>query len=70
MASAGSSSDCPDDIIIDSLRQFENKVLEEQKLLQEDYGIPVHLKDGMAMPSCMESPCFLLLVQQHMPCIS
>ena len=31
-----------------SRRQFENKVPEKQKLFQEDNGIPVHLKGGMA----------------------
>uniref|UniRef100_G1Q9S2 Cytochrome c oxidase subunit 7A2, mitochondrial n=1 Tax=Myotis lucifugus TaxID=59463 RepID=G1Q9S2_MYOLU len=31
-----------------SRRQFENKVPEKQKLFQEDNGIPVHLKDGVA----------------------
>ncbi|XP_060061055.1 cytochrome c oxidase subunit 7A2, mitochondrial-like [Erinaceus europaeus] len=31
-----------------SLRQFENKVPEKQKLFQEDNGIPVHLKGGIA----------------------
>ncbi|XP_043334721.1 cytochrome c oxidase subunit 7A2, mitochondrial-like [Cervus canadensis] len=31
-----------------SHRQFENKVPEKQKLFQEDDGIPVHLKGGMA----------------------
>ena len=29
-------------------RQFENKVPAKQKLFQEDNGIPVHLKGGMA----------------------
>uniref|UniRef100_A0A8C0KCB8 Cytochrome c oxidase subunit 7A2, mitochondrial n=1 Tax=Canis lupus dingo TaxID=286419 RepID=A0A8C0KCB8_CANLU len=31
-----------------SRRQFENKVPEKQKLFQEDNGIPVHLKGGVA----------------------
>ncbi|EFB23681.1 hypothetical protein PANDA_015037, partial [Ailuropoda melanoleuca] len=31
-----------------SRRQFENKVPEKQKLFQEDNGIPVHLKGGIA----------------------
>ncbi|XP_038617121.1 cytochrome c oxidase subunit 7A2, mitochondrial [Tachyglossus aculeatus] len=31
-----------------SRRQFENKVREKQKLFQEDNGIPVHLKGGVA----------------------
>ena len=31
-----------------SRRQIENKVPEKQKLFQEDNGIPVHLKGGMA----------------------
>ena len=31
-----------------SHRQFENKVPEKQKLFQEDNGIPVHLKGGVA----------------------
>ena len=31
-----------------SCRQFENKVPEKQKLFQEDNGIPVHLKGGIA----------------------
>ncbi|XP_023610053.1 cytochrome c oxidase subunit 7A2, mitochondrial [Myotis lucifugus] len=31
-----------------SRRQFENKVREKQKLFQEDDGIPVHLKGGVA----------------------
>ncbi|XP_015424915.1 PREDICTED: cytochrome c oxidase subunit 7A2, mitochondrial isoform X1 [Myotis davidii] len=31
-----------------SRRQFENKVREKQKLFQEDDGIPVHLKGGIA----------------------
>ena len=31
-----------------SRRHFENKVPEKQKLFQEDNGIPVHLKGGMA----------------------
>ena len=31
-----------------SRRQFENKVPEKQKLFQEDNGIPVHLKSGIA----------------------
>ena len=31
-----------------SCRQFENKVPEEQKLFQEDNGIPVLLKGGIA----------------------
>uniref|UniRef100_A0A8C3YW19 Cytochrome c oxidase subunit 7A2, mitochondrial n=1 Tax=Catagonus wagneri TaxID=51154 RepID=A0A8C3YW19_9CETA len=30
-----------------SRRQLENKVAEKQKLLQEDRGIPVHLKGGV-----------------------
>ncbi|KAB0349708.1 hypothetical protein FD754_014565 [Muntiacus muntjak] len=31
-----------------SRRQFENKVPEKQKLFQEDNGMPVHLKGGIA----------------------
>ncbi|XP_077875840.1 cytochrome c oxidase subunit 7A2, mitochondrial isoform X2 [Ictidomys tridecemlineatus] len=31
-----------------SRRHFENKVPEKQKLFQEDNGIPVHLKGGVA----------------------
>ncbi|VFV29126.1 cytochrome c oxidase subunit [Lynx pardinus] len=31
-----------------SRRQIENKVPEKQKLFQEDNGIPVHLKGGIA----------------------
>ena len=31
-----------------SHRQFENKVPEKQKLFQEDNGIPVHVKGGIA----------------------
>ncbi|XP_032186242.1 cytochrome c oxidase subunit 7A2, mitochondrial-like [Mustela erminea] len=31
-----------------SHRQFENKVPEKQKLFQEDNGIPLHLKGGVA----------------------
>ena len=31
-----------------SRRQFENKVPEKQKLFQEDNGMPVHLKCGIA----------------------
>ncbi|XP_006898431.1 PREDICTED: cytochrome c oxidase subunit 7A2, mitochondrial-like [Elephantulus edwardii] len=31
-----------------SRRQFENKVREKQKLFQEDNGIPVYLKGGIA----------------------
>ena len=31
-----------------SRRQFENKVPEKQKLFQEDNGIPVYLKGGIA----------------------
>ncbi|XP_036351422.1 cytochrome c oxidase subunit 7A2, mitochondrial-like [Ochotona princeps] len=31
-----------------SRRHFENKVVEKQKLFQEDNGIPVHLKGGVA----------------------
>ena len=31
-----------------SCRQFENKVPEKQKPFQEDNGIPVHLKGGIA----------------------
>nr|XP_012598612.1 cytochrome c oxidase subunit 7A2, mitochondrial isoform X1 [Microcebus murinus] len=31
-----------------SRRHFENKVPEKQKLFQEDDGIPVHLKGGVA----------------------
>ncbi|KAF5915447.1 hypothetical protein HPG69_014767 [Diceros bicornis minor] len=31
-----------------SRRPFENKVPEKQKLFQEDNGIPVHLKGGIA----------------------
>ncbi|NXL75738.1 CX7A2 oxidase, partial [Leptocoma aspasia] len=30
-----------------SRRQFENRVSENQKLFQEDNGLPVHLKGGM-----------------------
>ncbi|XP_036351225.2 cytochrome c oxidase subunit 7A2, mitochondrial-like [Ochotona princeps] len=29
-------------------RHFENKIPEKQKLVQEDNGIPVHLKGGVA----------------------
>ena len=35
-------------IIIASHRKFENKVPEKQKMFQEDNGIPVHLKGGIA----------------------
>lgn len=38
-----------------SRRQFENKVPEKQKLFQEDNGIPVHLKGGIA-DACIEPP--------------
>ncbi|XP_032698970.1 cytochrome c oxidase subunit 7A2, mitochondrial-like [Lontra canadensis] len=31
-----------------SRRQIENKVPEKQKLFQEDNGIPLHLKGGVA----------------------
>ncbi|XP_054424814.1 cytochrome c oxidase subunit 7A2, mitochondrial [Pteronotus mesoamericanus] len=31
-----------------SRRQLENKIPEKQKLFQEDNGIPVHLKGGVA----------------------
>uniref|UniRef100_A0A4W2DHQ5 Cytochrome c oxidase subunit 7A2, mitochondrial n=1 Tax=Bos indicus x Bos taurus TaxID=30522 RepID=A0A4W2DHQ5_BOBOX len=35
-------------IITASHRKFENKVPEKQKMFQEDNGIPVHLKGGIA----------------------
>ncbi|XP_036079422.1 cytochrome c oxidase subunit 7A2, mitochondrial-like [Rousettus aegyptiacus] len=35
-------------INIASRRQFKNKIPEKQKLFQEDNGIPVHLKGGVA----------------------
>ncbi|KAM9693288.1 cytochrome c oxidase subunit 7A2, mitochondrial-like [Dama dama] len=35
-------------IISASLRKFEDKVPEKQKMFQEDNGIPAHLKGGIA----------------------
>ena len=48
MESAGSLPDCPEDLSTASRRQFENKIPEKQKQFQEDNGIPVHLKGGVA----------------------
>ena len=42
-----------------SRRQFENKVPEKQKLFQEDNGIPVHLKGGIADASLYRATMIL-----------
>ena len=42
-----------------SCRQFENKVPEEQKLFQEDNGIPVLLKGGIADALLYRTTVFL-----------
>ncbi|XP_019585166.1 cytochrome c oxidase subunit 7A2, mitochondrial [Rhinolophus sinicus] len=42
-----------------SRRQIENKVPEKQKLFQEDNGIPVHLKGGVADALLYRATMFL-----------
>ncbi|KAM8778557.1 cytochrome c oxidase subunit 7A2, mitochondrial isoform 1-T1 [Rhynchonycteris naso] len=51
-----------------SRRQIENKVPEKQKLFQEDNGIPVHLKGGVA--DALLYRATMILTEQHMPYIS
>ncbi|CAD7688943.1 unnamed protein product [Nyctereutes procyonoides] len=50
-----------------SCRQFENKVPEKQKLFQEDNGIPVHLKDGVADAFLYRATMMLTLAVASFP---
>ncbi|XP_040824027.1 cytochrome c oxidase subunit 7A2, mitochondrial-like [Ochotona curzoniae] len=42
-----------------SRRHFENKIPENQKLVQEDNGIPVHLKSGVTDALLCRATMFL-----------
>ncbi|XP_055442897.1 cytochrome c oxidase subunit 7A2, mitochondrial-like [Bubalus kerabau] len=46
-------------IITASHRKFENKVPEKKRMFQEDNGIPVHLKGGIADASLYRATMIL-----------